>query len=76
VKHLSAEVGGYDCGGEGETWPDTFRAYAADCEKSADEHEALVEQLRDEAHMFKKIAERWEALETNPEAWDDEETKR
>ena len=71
MKRIAADVGGYDCDAEGETWPDTFRAYAADCDKSADEHQALVEQLRDEAHKFRKIAMRWEALETNPDAWDE-----
>jgi hypothetical protein len=46
----------YDVDGEGESWPVAFRAYAADCRKSAAGYRELVAALDAEAALFDRLA--------------------
>lgn len=46
----------YDVDGEGDGWPAAFRAYAADCRKSAAQYRELVALLEREAGLFDRLA--------------------
>lgn len=60
---VRGEVAEYDVDGGGESWPEAFRAYAADCRRSAAEYSELVAALNREAALFDELAKTAEAHE-------------